>query len=211
MISNEWEVKSWADNNLLLGVDEAGMGCLAGSMYVGGVVFPKDYNFDLLQGLNDSKKMKPAKRVSLEIQIKEDALKWFCLKVTAQEVDDESAYWARLTSAAAHIVKLDPMLPDYTVLMDGNVAIETLPWVESDFLIKGDGKCYTLAAASVIAKCAKDREMEILHEGYPVYNWKKNKGYGTKEHQDALAKFGLTEYHRRTYCKKYLEKECISR
>lgn len=205
MIDDSIEQEVWSKGSLLLGVDEAGMGPLAGSLFVGGVIFHKDYDFDRLKGLNDSKKLSAKKRFELEPIVKADALYWFVEEVSPAIVDTDSAYHARFHAAARKVVEVEERGLELVVLMDGNVTIK-LPETsssESRCLVKGDAKCFSVAAASILAKTAKDKEMICLDKEYPAYDWSSNKGYGTANHIEAIKKFGLTPYHRRTYCRKF--------
>lgn len=204
MIDDSWERDAWSREKLLLGCDEAGMGPLAGSLFISGVIFPRDYDFSRLQGVNDSKKLTEEKRFELESIIKSEALFWFCESAPPEVIDKGSAYHIRFELAVHRILSMSAALhQEFMVLMDGNKEIP-LPddcGIENKCLIKGDAKCFSLAAASIIAKTAKDKEMICLHEQFPAYKWKKNKGYGSREHMEAIGKYGLTPHHRRSFCK----------
>jgi ribonuclease HII len=202
MIGNEYEIDSWSNGRLLLGCDESGYGCISGSMFVAGVVFPPHFNFTALQQLNDSKVLSENRRFVLEQDILKSALHYFCKEVTVAEIDAGSPYHLRFEAAREMAMKID-ILATLDVLMDGNVTLQLPQAFSSKALIKGDGKCFTIAAASIIAKCAKDRQMRALDKEFPVYGWASNKGYESAAHKSAILKYGLSPHHRRTYCKKY--------
>lgn len=206
MATDQLERECWAEGRTLLSCDESGFGCIAGRMYCAGVVFPIDYDFGRLPGLNDSKELSDEKRFELEPLIKQDALWWFCEAATAAEIDagegtPHNVYWLRFELAERAINNHLFENPRPIVLMDGNKALR-LPGWDSRCLVKADLYCKTTSAASVLAKCAKNREMDVLHKQYPEYGWNSNKGYWKKEHVVAIEKFGFTEYHRRSYCKR---------
>jgi ribonuclease HII len=208
MISTAYELASWSDGRLLLGCDEAGYGCIAGSMFVAGVVFDKDFDFKELATLNDSKALTEKKRFYLEGIIRKSALHFFCKEVSASEIDAGRPYHLRFDVAKAEIEKIQ-FISSLDVIMDGNVSVALPSAHSSKCLVKGDGKCLSIAAASVLAKCAKDRQMLFLHKEFPVYGWDGNKGYESSGHREAILKHGLSPHHRRSYCKKYLGGICI--
>jgi ribonuclease HII len=202
----QYESKSWESNTLLLGIDEAGIGTYSGCAYVGYVIFPQGYDFSLnLSEVNDSKKLTEKKRFDLELKIKKDALYWAVDEISAAVVDARSAYHAVLNSIKMRVAT-DAVLKNltYSILFDGGHGIPGLT-VQNNFLIKGDGKCYSIAAASILAKTSKDHEMIALSDLHPEYDWANNKGYGTAKHEAAIRQYGLTQHHRRTYCKKFAQ------
>lgn len=207
MATDQLERECWAAGKLLCGVDEAGYGCLAGSLHVASVVFPANHDFSTLKGLNDSKKISDQQRFQLEPLIKQTALWWSCESATAAEIDaaagtDRNVYWMRFELAERAInffLSENPV--QTTLVMDGNKALR-IPGADSRFLVQGDAKCLTIAAASVLAKCAKNREMAALHEQHPEYGWDRNNGYWKADHVAAIEKLGFTDYHRRSYCSK---------
>jgi len=209
MISDELEKSTWDKNNLLCGVDETGMGCIAGSCYVGMVIFPKGYDFQKKLGtVNDSKKLKEDARNQLASIIKEEALLWYVEKATASQIDNGSAYHIRFDIASNMIARAYLEHQNIAVCMDGNKLIPRVNnAIENKCLVKGDTKSFTIAAASIVAKCEKDKEMRSLHEKYPEYNFASNKGYASKEHRNALKKFGLCPEHRKTFCTRFEVKE----
>jgi ribonuclease HII len=209
MADDSLEKNSWVASRLLLACDESGYGCISGSMYVAGTIFPADYDFSRLRGLNDSKKLSEKKRFELEGLIIADALYYFIARASAPEIDQGSAYHMRFSMAENEIsktLKLD--MNSIDVIMDGNVKLK-LNAASSTCLIKGDSKCLSISAASVLAKCAKDREMILIDKEFPMYGWASNKGYESEGHREAILKHGLTHFHRKSYCKKYLGESCI--
>lgn len=202
MPSRKYEEEQWAANKLLLGLDESGYGCYAGSQFVAGCVFPSGYDFSALPGLNDSKKLTEEKRFELEPIIKRDALKWFVVETTAAEFDAaDNKFWLRFIALRDYItIHRDEFPPNIMTLMDGNKAL-VVEGIENKSLTKGDLHCYTIAAASVLAKTAKDRQMIALDADFPQYGWVRNKGYHSDEHKAAIQKFGFTLHHRQSYCR----------
>lgn len=206
MIDSLLEKQSWANGKLLLACDEAGYGCLAGSMFVAGVAFPKDFDFSKLPKLNDSKALTEKQRFALEEPIRSSAEYWFCCEITPTEIDNGKPYYIRFQTAELKIVELD-IIGKVDVIMDGNIPLK-VHGARSSCLVKGDSKCLSIAAASVLAKCAKDRQMIELDSVHPEYGWASNKGYESQLHRDAIIEHGLTRFHRRSYCKKYLGDPC---
>lgn len=204
MIDDQYERKTWEQGKILIGVDEAGMGCVAGNLFVAGAAFPIGYDFKKLaaMGLNDSKKLKEEKRFSLLETICADATFWFCDTGSVEEVESNTAWHTRFNKAIPHVEKA---LATYggIVYMDGNHPIKINNY-KSECLVKGDAKCFSIAAASIIAKTSKDKEMACLDSEFPEYGWKDNKGYGTAKHKIAIQKYGLTKYHRKSYCKSFM-------
>lgn len=194
----------WSTGNLLLGLDEAGYGCLSGSMFVAGIIFnPMEKLPEDLADVKDSKKLSETKRYQLAESIYKHALYVWIFQITPEEIDNGNVYWLRYKQATTEVKKVAQDHSHLTVVFDGNRALD-LPGIDSRYLIKGDSKSFTIAAASIIAKSLKDREMHGLHKKYPEYSFDKNKGYGTKAHKDAIIKYGLTSCHRKTYCKKFV-------
>jgi len=200
MLETLYERSSWAAGRGLLAFDEAGYGSVAGSMFVAGVIFPINYDFAILCGLNDSKRLSEKKRFELELMIKREAEWYGIVSRTADEIDSGNVYYMRFAAAEAlgvHIGNVD-------VIMDGNVSLNMPNAHSSMCLVKGDSKCPSIAASSILAKCAKDREMIELHNECPEYGWNRNKGYLNAAHSAAIVKSGLTRHHRRSYCKKFI-------
>lgn len=200
-----YEAAEWRDDKLLCGVDEVGYGSIFHSCYIAGVIFSNGFDFNLLPGLTDSKKLKDSKRFILETLIKEHALTWFCEEITSDVIDVETAYHAKYRVAGQAINKLVVNKP-LVVVMDGSVKIPNLNTdIESRSLIKGDVLVKTISAASIIAKCTHRRKMIELADQFSDYDIINNNGYGTIKHEAAIRQFGLTQHHRRTYCKKFIE------
>lgn len=175
------------------GCDEAGRGCLAGSVYAAAVILPPNYkNPDL----NDSKKLTDKKRKALREQIERDAVAWAVGVVTADEIDKINILNASILAMhrALDQLKVRPEV----VIVDGNrfKPYNDLPYTT---IVKGDGKYLSIAAASILAKTYRDDYMDALAEEYPQYDWKSNKGYPTKKHRAAIQQYGITPYHRKSY------------
>ncbi|MDL2211066.1 ribonuclease HII [Bacteroides sp. OttesenSCG-928-M17] len=175
------------------GCDEAGRGCLAGSVYAAAVILPKDFQNDLL---NDSKQLTEKQRYLLRDIIQEQALAWAVGIVTPEEIDEINIL--RASFLAMHRAVDQLQLRPQHLLIDGN-RFNPYPNTPHTAVIKGDGKYLPIAAASVLAKTYRDDYMNGLHTEYPVYDWNKNKGYPTKKHREAIAKNGTSPYHRLTF------------
>jgi len=175
------------------GCDEAGRGCLAGSVYAAAVILPPGYSNAML---NDSKKLSPHKRFQLREQIEHDALAWAVGVATAAEIDRINILHASFLAMHRAIRQLS-VRPE-ALIIDGNRfdAFEELPYAT---IVKGDGKYQAIAAASILAKTYRDEYMERIGEEYPMYQWKQNKGYPTKAHRLAIQNYGISPYHRRSY------------
>jgi ribonuclease HII len=175
------------------GCDEAGRGCLAGSVYAAAVVFPKDYHNE---ELNDSKKLTAHRRYELRKVVERDALAWAVGVVTPEEID-------KINILNASILAMHRALDQLTVrpeavIVDGNrfKPYRDLPYTT---IVKGDGRYLSIAAASILAKTFRDDYMDALAEEYPQYDWKSNKGYPTKKHREAVRRYGPTPYHRMSF------------
>lgn len=181
------------ENLIEAGCDEAGRGCLAGSVYAAAVILPRDYDNPLL---NDSKQLSPRLRYQLRGQIQQDALAWAVGIVTAEEIDRINILKASLLAMhrALDLLKVRPE----AIIADGNrfAPYHDLPYTT---IVKGDGKYQAIAAASILAKTYRDDYMEQLHEEYPMYDWKSNKGYPTRKHREGIRRFGISPYHRKSY------------
>jgi ribonuclease HII len=175
------------------GCDEAGRGCLAGSVYAAAVILPKDYRNDLL---NDSKQLTAHQRYMLRETIERDAIAWAVGVVTAQEIDKMNILRASITAMHRAIDRLS-VRPE-ALIIDGNrfYPYHDLPYTT---IVKGDGKYLSIAAASILAKTYRDDYMRELHKEYPYYGWDHNAGYPTKEHRRGIAEHGLSPYHRLTF------------
>ena len=175
------------------GCDEAGRGCLAGSVYAAAVILPTDYHNDLL---NDSKQLTAKQRYRLREEIERDAVAWAVGVVDPDEID-------KINILNASILAMHRALDQLTVrpqavIVDGNRfrPYRDLPCTT---IVKGDGKYLSIAAASILAKTYRDDYMLRLAEEYPMYDWKKNKGYPTLKHREAIRQHGTTPYHRMSY------------
>ena len=175
------------------GCDEAGRGCLAGSVYAAAVILPPDYKNERL---NDSKQLTEKQRYALREDIVRDALAWAVGIVTAEEIDKINILNSSILAMhrALDQLKLRPE----AVIVDGNKfkPYRDLPYKT---VVKGDGKYLSIAAASILAKTYRDDYMNELAEQYPQYDWLSNKGYPTKKHREAIKAFGITPYHRKSY------------
>lgn len=175
------------------GCDEAGRGCLAGAVYAAAVILPTDY---VNERLNDSKKLTEHQRYALREEIERDALAWAVGVVLPAEIDKINILNASFLAMHRAIDQLS-IRPQH-LLIDGN-RFNKYHDVLHTTVVKGDGKFLSIAAASVLAKTYRDDYMNKLHEEYPMYDWKGNKGYPTKKHREAIAKYGTTPYHRMTF------------
>ena len=175
------------------GCDEAGRGCLAGSVYAGAVIFPPDYEN---AWLNDSKQLTEKRRNELREIIKRDAVAWAVGVVTPEEIDSINILNASIL-AMHRALDLLSVRPE-AVIVDGNrfKPYRDLPYTT---IVKGDGKYLSIAAASILAKTYRDDYMASLAAEYPQYDWQSNKGYPTRKHRDAIRQYGITPYHRRSY------------
>lgn len=200
----EFEKDYWSRGHTVLGIDEAGYGCLAGSMYVAGVFYPKDFSLPTeLEKINDSKKISESTRFMLAEHIKKHAQHYFILKVGVDEINNDNPYWLRFNVVTKYINDNTSLFDTNTrVIYDGDRSVTGIS-LASEALIKGDAKCFSIASASILAKTAKDSEMIGLSKLYPMYNFEDNKGYGTATHISALREHGLSAVHRKQYCSKY--------
>lgn len=175
------------------GCDEAGRGCLAGSVYAAAVILPTNYKNDLL---NDSKKLSAKKRYALRKIIEQDAIAWAVGIVTPEEIDKINILNASILAMHRALDQLK-MCPE-AIIVDGNrfTPYQDLPFTT---IVKGDGKYLSIAAASILAKTYRDDYMLSLAEKYPQYDWQSNMGYPTKKHREAIRKYGITPFHRKSY------------
>ncbi len=175
------------------GCDEAGRGCLAGSVYAGAVIFPPDYRNE---ELNDSKQLSERRRNELREIIKRDAVAWAVGIVEPDEIDRINILNASILAMHRALDALS-VRPE-AVIVDGNrfKPYRNLPYTT---IVKGDGKYLSIAAASILAKTYRDDYMAELARQYPQYDWQSNKGYPTKKHREAIREFGITPFHRRSY------------
>ena len=185
------------------GCDEAGRGCLAGSVYAAAVILPDDYQNELL---NDSKQLTEKRRYELREIIERDAVAWAVGIVTPEEIDKINILNASILAMHRALdqlkVRPEAIIVDgnrfkkYSPPLFGGGRGEALPHTT---IVKGDGKYLAIAAASILAKTYRDDYMNRLAEEYPQYDWLSNKGYPTKKHREAIRQFGITPYHRKSY------------
>lgn len=175
------------------GCDEAGRGCLAGPVFAAAVVLPADFENELL---NDSKKLTEKQRYSLRPVIEENAISWGVGVCTAQEIDEINILNASILAMHRAVDQLS-VRPQHLII-DGN-RFKPYQDVPYQCVVKGDGKYLSIAAASILAKTYRDDFMVKIDEEFPQYLWKKNKGYPTKEHREAILQYGACEYHRKSF------------
>ncbi len=175
------------------GTDEAGRGCLAGPVTAAAVILKPDFK-NLI--LNDSKQISEKKRELLRPIIEAEALCFAFYHIYENKIDEINILNASILAMQESIGQLNPK-PEF-IIVDGN-KFKSFNNIPFETIIKGDGKYLSIAAASVLAKTYRDDYMNKIHEEFPVYNWKKNKGYPTKEHREAIKKYGPTKYHRTSF------------
>jgi ribonuclease HII len=195
------------------GTDEAGRGCLAGPVTAAAVILPADFENQIL---NDSKQLSDKTRVLLKPIIEQHAVCFAVTHLLPDEIDEINILNASMKGMQECILKLN-QVPEF-IIVDGNrslnaklglknsfgrqfslTEIELLKSIPNQSIIKGDAKFLSIAAASVLAKTYRDEYMDQIHEEFPMYNWKQNKGYPTKEHREAIRKYGTTKYHRMSF------------
>ena len=176
----------------LAGVDEAGRGPLAGPVVAAAVIFPKDVFID---GVDDSKKLSEKKRNTLFVLIKQQALSIGIGVVQHEVIDRINIYQASILAMRKALDDLS-LQPQFAAVDGNSFKHDTLPY---ENIIDGDAKVFTIAAASIVAKVTRDHMMSEYHELYPVYGFAKHKGYGTKEHREAIRQHGLCDIHRRSF------------
>ena len=175
------------------GCDEAGRGCLAGSVYAAAVILPDDYQNDLL---NDSKQLTEKRRYQLREIIQRDAIAWAVGIVTPEEIDKINILNASILAMHRALDQLK-IRPE-AIIVDGN-RFKPYQQIPHTTIVKGDGKYLSIAAASILAKTYRDDYMNHLAEEYPQYDWLSNKGYPTKKHREAIKQYGISPYHRKSY------------
>jgi ribonuclease HII len=179
--------------SLEVGTDEAGRGCLCGPVVAAAVILPKDFKHPFL---NDSKQISEKKREELRPIIEQEAIAFGVSFVWQEEVDKINVLQASITGMHRAIEKLN-VQPEF-IIVDGN-KFKDFNDIPYETIVKGDAKYLSIAAASVLAKTYRDDYMAKIHIEYPMYNWKRNKGYPTKEHRNAIREFGATNYHRKSF------------
>lgn len=195
------------------GTDEAGRGCLAGPVTAAAVILSQDFENILL---NDSKQLSEKTREKLRPIIESQAITFAVTHLYPKEIDEINILNASMKGMQESVLKLS-VTPEF-IIVDGNrllnaklglkstfgkrfskAEIEILKSIPNQSIVKGDSKYLSIAAASVLAKTYRDDYMNLIHEEFPMYNWKKNKGYPTKEHREAIRKYGVTKYHRMSF------------
>ena len=178
--------------NLECGTDEAGRGCLAGPVTAAAVILPNNFKNEIL---NDSKQLSEKKRELLKPLIESESISYGVAHIFPEEIDKINILNASILAMHESILQLNEV---EFISVDGN-KFKNINGIPFQTIIKGDGKYLNIAAASILAKTFRDAYMETIHQEFPMYNWKKNKGYPTKEHRDAIKKFGITKYHRKSF------------
>ena len=205
--------KSYSNLILECGTDEARRGCLAGPVTAAAILLPDNFELNLL---NDSKQLSEKIREKLKPEIEEKAISFAITHIFPNEIDEINILNASMKAMQKCILQLNPT-PEY-IIVDGNRPlngklgmkqktgkiftsdeIELLKSIPNTSIIKGDSKYLSIAAASVLAKTYRDEYMDKIHEEFPMYNWKKNKGYPTKDHREAIKKYGPCKYHRMSF------------
>lgn len=205
--------KSYSNLILECGTDEAGRGCLAGPVTAAAILLPANFELNLL---NDSKQLSEKIRGKLKPEIEMTAISFAVTHIFPNEIDEINILNASMKAMQESVLRLNP-LPEH-IIVDGNRPlngklgmkqktgkiftkdeIELLKSIPNTSIIKGDSKFLSIAAASVLAKTYRDEYMNQIHEEFPMYNWKKNKGYPTTEHREAIKKYGPCKYHRMSF------------
>jgi ribonuclease HII len=186
-------LKHFPSDRIIAGCDEAGRGCLAGPVVAAAVILPKGFKNIIL---NDSKILSEKKRNLLRPIIEEEAIAWAVGIVSSKETDKINILNASFLAMHRAIDSLSTKAE--LLLIDGN-RFNPYPEIPHECIIKGDGKFMSIAAASVLAKTYRDNLMKELDIQFPVYHWKNNKGYPTKQHRKAIAEFGANKHHRKTF------------
>ncbi|WP_140485022.1 ribonuclease HII [Flavobacterium sp. GSA192] len=195
------------------GTDEAGRGCLAGPVTAAAIILPTNFSNSIL---NDSKQLSEKVREKLRPIIEDEAVTFAVTHLLPNEIDEINILNASMKGMQESVLKLN-VVPEF-IIVDGNRSlnaklglknttgkqftaeeIELLKSIPNQSIVKGDSKYLSIAAASVLAKTYRDEYMDRIHEEFPMYNWKKNKGYPTKEHREAIRKYGTTKYHRMSF------------
>lgn len=192
-------------DGLVVGLDEAGIGCWAGPVFAGAAWVPRHTPAHILDRIRDSKQLSPCKREETLSMFDEAGIRYATGMASLEEIEQLNIRGAALRAMvrAVDLLKLQPL----HILVDGTMRPPLL--IPMSTLVKGDQKSFSCAAASIAAKVAKDQHMRLLHEAYPMYGWATNQGYGTPAHQRALQIHGVSPHHRRTYApiRKILLKE----
>jgi len=196
-------LKSYFSDDVEAGIDEAGRGCLAGPVFAAAVILPRNFRN---AELNDSKKLSALQRDNLRLVIEKEVLAWAVAFCTHTEIDKINILQATYKAMHKAIAELK-VFPE-RLLIDGN-RFKKFKSVPHHCIVKGDGLFASIAAASVLAKTHRDEYMLNLHQKYPVYSWDKNKAYATAVHVEAIKKYGLSSYHRKSFQLKSLQPQLI--
>ena len=190
-------LNSWSNQYIEAGCDEVGRGCLCGPVVAAAVIIDHQFNHNLI---NDSKQLSFRTRIELDSYIKENVLDYSIAELSPEFIDEHNILNASIHAMhnALDQLKLKPEL----ILVDGN-KFHPYNYIPHQCIIKGDTKFLSVAAASILAKNYRDLLMIELHEEFPEYGWNKNMGYATKQHREALKKFGPTKYHRKSFRLEY--------
>ena len=190
-------LNSWSNQYIEAGCDEVGRGCLCGPVVAAAVIIDHQFNHNLI---NDSKQLSFRTRIELDSYIKENVLDYSIAELSPEFIDEHNILNASIHAMhnALYQLKLKPEL----ILVDGN-KFHPYNYIPHQCIIKGDTKFLSIAAASILAKNYRDLLMIELHEEFPEYGWNKNMGYATKQHREALKKFGPTKYHRKSFRLEY--------
>lgn len=192
-------LESYLNENLIeCGVDEAGRGSLAGPVFAAAVILPKEFTSD---NIKDSKKLSEKARQRALKEIEDNAISWSVEMLSPEDIDKYNIQNATFGAMNKAIDNLS-VRPEH-VLVDGNV-FNSFHDIPHTCVIKGDNKYLSIAAASIVAKVYRDEYMKSIHESYPVYEWNKNKGYGSKKHIEVIKEEGMTYHHRKSFLKKIL-------
>ncbi|PIE49989.1 MAG: ribonuclease HII [Flavobacteriales bacterium] len=190
-------IKKWSENYIEAGCDEVGRGCLCGPVVAAAVIIDESFNENYI---NDSKKLTASKRLALDHYIRENAVDFAIAELPPAHIDKHNILQSSIHAMhlALDQLKVRPEL----ILVDGN-KFHPYHFIPHQCIIKGDSKVLSIAAASILAKNYRDNLMIQLHEDFPEYGWNKNMGYATKQHQEALNKYGATIHHRKSFKLKY--------
>ncbi len=180
-------------SKIIVGCDEAGRGCLAGSVFAAAVILPKDFHHDLI---NDSKLLSFEERMKAREIIMSHAIGYAIEQCSPKEIDEMNILNASILAMHKALERLKTKFDK--IIVDGN-RFKPFKDISHECIVKGDRKYYSIAAASILAKTERDLYMLKIHEEFPQYHWNKNKGYPTKEHRLAIEKYGISKYHRKSY------------
>lgn len=190
-------IKSWSNQYIEAGCDEVGRGCLCGPVVAAAVIIDHQFNHNLI---NDSKQLSFRTRIELDSYIKENVLDYSIAELSPEFIDEHNILNASIHAMHNALDQLN--LKPELILVDGN-KFHPYNYIPHQCIIKGDTKFLSIAAASILAKNYRDLLMIELHEEFPEYGWNKNMGYATKQHREALKKFGPTKYHRKSFRLEY--------